>query len=337
MDLISVVIPIYNTELYLRECLDSVLAQSYQNLEIILVNDGSTDSSLNICNEYALKDRRIIVINKENEGVSVARNIGISKSNGAFISFVDSDDTIHQDLYKIMYETIIDKDVDRVMCGFMQQHGDKKVYRKTRVPDGIYETSDLLNKMIDDGTMSGFLFSGVYNSLYRSNVIKENQLFFNEEIKFNEDGLFNLIYAINTEKFYSLRSKPLYSYRIHSTSSTQKKSSGDKYSTLHKVLLELSENYPEYNFKFQIERRMATVALWEILETSKWNNFRSGTREINKILKRTETINGLALIDEKKLNKYKRFFYKCMKNNRVFAIYFTSKYVVPIMQGIVSR
>lgn len=104
--LISIIIPVYNVEKYLRSCLDSIIEQSYKNIEVILINDGSTDSSAKICDEYALKDFRIKVVHKKNEGVSSARNIGIEKATGEYISFVDSDDWTTPESYSILAEKI---------------------------------------------------------------------------------------------------------------------------------------------------------------------------------------------------------------------------------------
>lgn len=105
-DLISVIVPVYNVENYLRECLDSIINQTYQHLEIILIDDGSTDSSGNICDEYAKKDSRIVVAHRDNKGVSGARNVGIELSKGEYITFVDSDDAIHEKFLEKLYDAI---------------------------------------------------------------------------------------------------------------------------------------------------------------------------------------------------------------------------------------
>lgn len=117
-DLISIVIPIYNVEDYLHRCIESVIAQSYTNLEIILVNDGSTDSSLTICKRYEKCDPRIKVINKSNGGLSSARNVGLSNSNGRYISFIDSDDYIAKTYIEELYESIKDKNADIAFCNY---------------------------------------------------------------------------------------------------------------------------------------------------------------------------------------------------------------------------
>ncbi len=114
--MISIIIPIYNTEKYLTNCLQSVINQSYKNLEIILINDGSTDNSLRICNEYKKMDKRIIVINKKHTGVSDSRNIGIDKAKGEYIGFVDSDDYIDKDMFKNLIIGIEKYKADISMC-----------------------------------------------------------------------------------------------------------------------------------------------------------------------------------------------------------------------------
>ena len=105
-ELISIVIPVYNVEKYLKQCLDSIINQTYTNLEIILVDDGSTDNSGTICDYYSKIDKRIRVIHKKNEGQSIARNIGIKVSNGKYIGFLDSDDWVEQDMYRFLIENI---------------------------------------------------------------------------------------------------------------------------------------------------------------------------------------------------------------------------------------
>ena len=105
-DLISVVVPIYNVENYIKKCVDSILSQTYKNLEIILVDDGSPDNCPQICDEYAQKDNRIKVIHKENGGLSDARNAGIDISKGKFITFIDSDDYIEKDYVEVLYNSI---------------------------------------------------------------------------------------------------------------------------------------------------------------------------------------------------------------------------------------
>ena len=115
---VSIIIPVYNAEKYLSECINSIIYQSYNNLEIILVNDGSTDNSIYICRQYANKDNRIIVIDSDNYGVSYARNIGIERATGKYIVFIDSDDMIEKDYIGILVTEMEEKNLDMVVCGY---------------------------------------------------------------------------------------------------------------------------------------------------------------------------------------------------------------------------
>ena len=119
-DLISIIVPIYNVEQYLEKCIESILNQTYQNLEIILVEDGSSDRCGKICDEYAQKDKRIKVIHKENGGLSDARNVGIKSATGTLIGFVDSDDYIAENMYEMLYNDLKKYDADIAICDFQK-------------------------------------------------------------------------------------------------------------------------------------------------------------------------------------------------------------------------
>lgn len=119
-DLISIVVPVYNVEKYVKYCVESIVNQKYNNLEIILVDDGSTDNSGKICDEYSKLDNRIKVIHKENGGLADARNVGISYATGEYIGFVDSDDYIHPDFYQTLYDLLLDNNADISECQFLR-------------------------------------------------------------------------------------------------------------------------------------------------------------------------------------------------------------------------
>ncbi len=126
-DLISIIIPVYKVEKYLPRCIDSVLNQSYTNLEIILVDDGSPDNCPEICDDYWRKDTRIRVLHKENGGLSDARNCGIEAARGKYIGFVDSDDYIHQDMYMELWKSLQREEADIAVCGIRKVYGEEAV------------------------------------------------------------------------------------------------------------------------------------------------------------------------------------------------------------------
>ena len=152
--LVSVIIPVYNVEKYLKECLESVLAQTYRNLEIIVVNDGSTDNSSQICHEF--KDPRLILIDKKNGGLSDARNKGVEVSNGKYIIFVDSDDVIHPQLVEELLGNLLTYEGDISGCSFLKFEDNNPIqWDFTDYPKHQWTTEDVMRELV--GTYSNEL------------------------------------------------------------------------------------------------------------------------------------------------------------------------------------
>ena len=127
MDLISVIIPAYNAQVHLKRCLDSVCGQSYKDIEVVLVDDGSTDSTLQICEEYAKQDSRIRVFHKENGGVAAARNLALDRAEGAMIAFSDADDYYEPMMLERLHDAMLKHDADMVCCGYLEEYDDKVI------------------------------------------------------------------------------------------------------------------------------------------------------------------------------------------------------------------
>ena len=235
---ISVVIPIYNAEKYLTKCLDSVTSQTYDNLEIILVNDGSTDKSLEICEKYKDKDNRIILINKENKGVSSARNVGIEKSTGKYIIFIDADDYIEKDMFEVLEEDLFKNNVDLSMCGY------RNVDKNGNI---LYESKPMDKKYFDVKTFRRNLFKNDYyrelicNKLFRSEIIKDNNIRFREDIHLNENILFILDFS-NFAHRYSFGNEMLYNFLYNLEGATYAKFNLKKVSVLSSYIRLLTYN-----------------------------------------------------------------------------------------------
>lgn len=204
--MISVIVPVYNSGPYLPNCLNSILAQTYQDLEIICVNDGSTDNSQQVLIEAAQQDTRIKIISQENSGVSIARNAGINIAKGEFITFVDSDDELEPDMYEVLLKLAEKYHADIAHCGY------KKIHLDGSAKD-VRGTEELL---IQDGPeackclLSGQHFTGgLWNKLYRAKLIGNTR--FDEKLKINEDVLFNaqVFQRASTAVFYDV---PKYHY-----------------------------------------------------------------------------------------------------------------------------
>lgn len=188
----SVIVPVYNVEKYLTRCIESIMSQLYTNFELILVNDGSTDNSGKICDEYAEKDQRIKVIHQKNKGVSAARNKGIKSAIGKYIVFVDSDDMVEKDYLVSMAE--IDEEVDLVICGVKQVAPDgsmciKTQYKRKKSPN-ITQTV-VLEMLLNDA------ISSIYSKRFKKQIIEAKRIYLNEKLDLGEDGCFVTEYVCN--------------------------------------------------------------------------------------------------------------------------------------------
>ena len=192
---ISIIVPIYNTESFLDKCIKSLITQSYNNLEILLINDGSTDGSLSICKKYANQDSRITLINKKNGGVSSARNKGLKIATGDYIGFVDSDDYISSDMYEKLLLAIKENDADIAECGYITTTPNCEIMSKhpleNKVILGSYECSyNYLNK----SNTTNFN----WNKLYKKFIFEDIRY---SNYKYSED------YIVNAKAFYKCNKK----------------------------------------------------------------------------------------------------------------------------------
>lgn len=185
MPKISVVIPVYNAQKYLRRCLDSLVAQTFTDFEVICVNDGSTDASKEILDEYAARDERFIIIDKKNSGVSGARNDGIKRAHGKYIHFMDADDFIDSNYYEKMFYVAQNTDADMVCSGFVTdtKYARDIKYRKEFIKYGIYGKLRWTYALTD-----GY----VWRYLFRTEFIKKNKLLFDTKLISQEDAIFVL-------------------------------------------------------------------------------------------------------------------------------------------------
>ena len=211
MELISVIVPVYNVEPYIAECIESIQNQTYINLEIILVDDGSTDASGDICDQYAAYDERIVVIHQENGGLSAARNAGIVVAKGDYIAFIDSDDYIGQTMYEDLLHLLKEHNLDIIGCSVFR---DKSGTIIESCNDGqleIYEKDDALRLAMHDA------FTSVWNKLYKKDVVKDIR--FPVGRKF-EDSATSYLYVANSNRVGHIN-RCYYYYRVNPNSITQ--------------------------------------------------------------------------------------------------------------------
>lgn len=207
---ISVIVPMYNSEKSIERCVDSILNQTYCNLEVILVNDGSKDKTEEICNNLAKKDNRIKYFYKKNSGVSETRNYGLDKVQGDFISFVDSDDYIEKDMYETMLKKIDDAEI--IICEYFYVIDNKKVKIDTGIKENTFEKLDEFILSVNDQKISRYI-NTPWNKLIKSELINNNNIRFNSKISLGEDLVFNLQYMKLAKKI-KIINEELYNFNI---------------------------------------------------------------------------------------------------------------------------
>ena len=249
--LISIIVPVYNVEEYLKECIDSILNQTYKNLEIILVNDGSTDKSGSICEDYAKVDSRIKVVHKKNGGLSDARNLGLDRALGEYVIFIDSDDYIDQRMCEILLNYANKYSVDIVSCNF------KRVFENNIIEFNVPLFKEKIKIFTNDEVLEKYFLTlapeifATWNKLY-----KKSLFFTDEKIRFPVNRLHEDIattYRLYAEsKKVVLLNELLYNYRQRSNSIMKKIS--------HKNIEDLIKNMKEYiafanlkDFKYPVQ------------------------------------------------------------------------------------
>ena len=211
---VSIIIPVYKAEKYLSKCVDSVLNQSYTDLEVILVEDGSPDNCGAICDDYAKKDSRIKVVHKENEGVSKARNAGLDIATGEYVQFVDSDDYLELQMTEKLVHAMKEQKVDMVLCGFYEKNLNFEKVSKIEEETGIYKKKDFLMRIMNNPY--SFHYGVLWNKLFKRKVIE--RIRFSSDMDFGEDFIFNLHYLGKIEKIAVIE-EPLYYYIRYNTDS----------------------------------------------------------------------------------------------------------------------
>lgn len=218
MPKLSVIVPVYNTEKYLRECIDSILAQTFTNFELILVDDGSTDGSGAICDEYAGKDPRVQVIHQQNSGATVARRKGASHARGEYIAFVDSDDWISQYMYQDMVTKAEAYDTDMVLCDMVLETQTGHAIVQNSHLSGLF-TEEQLRRQIYGGLLFDYaenrpgLSLSLCNKLIKVPLVKHALAAIPDEITYGEDAVGTLICLLEAKCIYIMNDVAGYHYR----------------------------------------------------------------------------------------------------------------------------
>lgn len=213
------IVPVYNCAEFVKKCLDSISAQTFKNFEVIVVDDGSSDNSQEICKYYSGRDPRFKFFHRNNSGVSNTRNFGISQAFGTYITFVDSDDCIDESFLDLMYNTAVTHHCDIAACSFC--------LHEPNVRDEVYSLSDSVtfpDKQTSVAALAGehVMYNSVWNKLYKRSLIVDNNVTFPPGVPVGEDNIFNLQAFFYSEKACFIPDV-LYHYNVHSSSAMQNK------------------------------------------------------------------------------------------------------------------
>ena len=337
---VSIIVPVYNVENYIERCLNSLVNQTFKDIEVITINDGSTDKSLELLNKYEKEDIRVSVIDLGDEGVSYCRNLGIEKANGKYIMFVDSDDWIDSSMVEVMYKKAEENNLDLVMCSYIREFKDHSKEKIFNLPQEIIYKEDkvkneLLRKLVgpikeelSNPEMLDALCT-VWGKLYRADILKENKIKFVDLKKIGsaEDTLFN-IFTFNYLKKLMFLNKPMYHYwrdNLKSVTSQYNPKLKEQRKVFFKYISDfIKENNFEQVFEEALNNRICTSVLGlGLIECSK-NNKISRINKIKniKIIINEEYIrNAYKNLELKYFSIHWRIFYFFIKNKMSFCSY----------------
>ena len=337
---VSIIVPVYNVENYIERCLNSLVNQTFKDIEIITINDGSTDKSLELINKYVKEDIRVSVIDLGDEGVSYCRNLGIEKANGKYIMFVDSDDWIDSNMIEAMYKKAEENKLDLVMCSYIREFKDHSKEKIFNLPEEIIYKEDkvkneLLRKLV--GPVKEELsnpemldaLGTVWGKLYRADIFKENKINFVDlkEIGSAEDTLFN-IFTFNYLSKVMFLNKPMYHYwrdNPKSVTSQYNPKLKEQRKVFFKYISDfIKENNFEQVFKEALNNRICTSVLGlGLIECSKNNKISriNKIKNIKKIINEEYIRNAYKNLELKYFSIHWRVFYFFIKNKMSFCSY----------------
>ena len=335
-ELISVIVPVYNVEKYLRQCLDSLLAQTYKDIEVIMVDDGSTDNSGIICDDYAEKNKNYYVVHKTNAGLGMARNTGLECANGNYIVFIDSDDYIEKNCIEILYKNLIKYHVEMCKGGFKRvlDSGETVTERKYQLEyfEGEKARTELLPRMIGSSpSQHDSIEMCVCGAIYKADVIKQNELKFHSERELiSEDLVFNIDYMQYAKGACTIAEMG-YNYRINlkSLSTSYRpdrfKASIHFYQEMKKKLQKLGygeETILRLNRMLFIYLRMC---IRQEKPAASKKKMKASIRSINKICQDDVVKDVINNYPVSQLGKKQRLFLYLIKNKKSIILYMLSR------------
>ncbi|MBO1623983.1 glycosyltransferase [Bacillus arachidis] len=333
---VSVIIPVYNVEKYITQCIESLLNQTLQECEFIFINDGSTDNSREIIEKYKELDDRIILINQRNQGVSVARNRGLHLAVGEYVGFVDADDSVKRDMYRVLYNSVKESNCDVVISNFESETEGHKVTTKYPFPIDIVLKRDYIDRELLPYFLKADNLNTVVNKIYRNNVIKENDVKFPNGIALGEDGMFNVeFFSVATRMKYINYAG--YHYREVAGSATRNISKRDYFQRAVEVYtMELPKIYTDKFNKVKIDQLKSIKFINSVMSyihvyftPSKDVSFSKRYKYVKSMIRNKHVREALPIYYSEiysKLGRYERLIINLIKRQSTVGLYCVTAY-----------
>lgn len=312
--LVSIIVPVYNSERYLADCLLSITRQTYRNIEIILLNDGSTDKSLEICNNWAREDKRIKIIDNSNHGVSFTRNLGLQFAQGEFIAFIDSDDQVHATYIEKLVQPLINSNLNLSVCKYYYVNEDDRIIQEK---NGKIQIKNLRNSFFEFCLMGGVLY-GPWAKMYRKNIIAQHHICFPEDISNGEDQIFNFLYYKYVDDFcFITQSLYFYYKRENGLSKTKtKKSLEDIYKARIALISFLKENKVSHSAGIICEHCITDLADYTCIDNDSFYQYKKIAAKAKKFIDSNYECYGMK----------KKILFFLLKHSIYFPIYIYYKW-----------
>ncbi|MDU4892494.1 MAG: glycosyltransferase [Clostridium sp.] len=321
--LVTAIVPVYNSQRYLNKCIESLRGQTLKDIELIFINDGSTDESLNILRKYEKLDSRIKVIDQINSGPSIARNVGIEIAEGEYISFIDSDDWIDEKMYEEMYLAASKDKMDVVICDMITVYKECKSYVKgidSKLQD--YKRCDIENVILK-ALLSSSQFNSMANKIFKTSVIKGNRMKLDENIYYAEDWLFNMEFLKKATSAKYIEKAFYYYRRGHESSSSRYLDD-----TFEKAGLWVYRKRKEYAKELGLNQFLGSKDFYDVIIHCIVSEFRREDIKLSRKFKRISKIINLVevkeVIENIHFDKYsfkKKLLYNSIRFEKVGNLY----------------
>ncbi|URN84118.1 glycosyltransferase [Acetobacterium wieringae] len=292
-DKISIIVPVFNVEKFLEKCIESIIKQTYQNIEIILIDDGSTDSSGQICDEWEKKDERIRVFHKENEGLGHARNTGLEKATGMYVMYIDSDDYISANMVERLFSVLLETNSDTVFCGLSRVCSNGSIVEIPGCYDSeVFLAEDIIDKVLLEmvGTLpsekvDNVVFMSVWHAIYSTKIIEENEIRFPSERKLiSEDIIYHIDYLQKSKRVAYIKDC-LYFYRENPNSLSKKydRNRFERQKVLYtEIIKRLSDFLPEEKYLYREQRIFLAGVRGRVVSITSTNQ-KNKLKEIHRV------------------------------------------------------